>query len=278
MLSLVRPGAHDDFAAEAAKLLGEVRLAVATRQGTPHSDDFKGRELWTGAWKRDGRHKETLVGKGVASAKCAWCERIRDVSRELDVEHYRPKVAVTRWEGDPPAVSDAPPKQVAIGPGYWWLAFSWENYSLACKTCNQGWKRNLFPVREPRPSCVEGIEKVEQPLLLDPSKPFKTRDHFSWTVGAIMEGVSPEGRATIITCGLNRGRLVDLRVKVAVDVRLAFDHIRSGTDRQDSAAVERGLRQLARLGARDAEFAGMVRWMAEQVFEADWNDIEGLPD
>lgn len=278
MLSFVRPGAHQEFTAEALKLLNDVRGAVKTRGGAPHSDDFTGRELWSGSWKRDGRHKKTLAGPGVVRAKCAWCERIRDVSRELDVEHYRPKVKVTRWDGDPALVSDKPPKEVDLGPGYWWLGFSWENYSLACKACNQEWKRNLFPVREPRPACVEGVEATEQPLLLDPSKPFKISDHFRWTEGATMEGVSLEGHATIITCGLNRGTLVAERVKLVTVVKDVLSDLRSGLRRRDTAARNRGIGELALLGSRGAEFTSMVRWSAERALGHGWDDIEGLPD
>lgn len=278
MLSFVRPGAHESFAAEARRLLDEVREGVARRGGTSHSDDFKGRELWSGSWKGDGRHKKALAGWGAKSAKCAWCERIRDVSRELDVEHYRPKVKVTRWEGDPPLVSDTPPKEVEVGPGYWWLAFAWENFTLACKACNQEWKRNLFPVREPRAPCTEGIEVAEQPLLLDPSKPFHTREHFAWTVDAIMHGVSAEGRATIISCGFNRSPLVALRVKVIPTLSAVLEDIRAACRRGDGAAIRRGLGQLGLLGSRSEEFTGMVRWFAEQSLRNPWEDIEGLPD
>lgn len=278
MLSFVRPSAHQEFAAEALKLLNEVRGAVRARGGAPHSDDFQGRDLWSGSWKRDGRHKKALAGAGVVRAKCVWCERFRDVSRELDVEHYRPKVKVTRWDGDPNPLSDKPAKEIDPGPGYWWLAFSWENYSLSCKACNQEWKRNLFPVREPRPACVEGVETTEQPLLLDPSKPFKIGDHFRWTEAATVEGVSLEGTATIVTCGLNRSILVAERVKLlAVVDRVVYD-LKSGLRRRDIAARNRGIGELALLGSRSSEFTSMVRGFAERKLGHGWEEIEGLPD
>lgn len=278
MLSFVRPDAHKGFIAEAQKLLDEVRAEVARRQGKPHSDDFKGRALWSGSWRGEGRHKRALAGLGVLNAKCAWCERIRDVSRELDVEHYRPKVAVTRWDGDPPLVSDTPPKEIDVGPGYWWLAFSWDNYSLSCKACNQEWKRNLFPVREPRKACAEGVEASEGPLLLDPSMPFRTGDHFSWNVDATMEANSPEGRATIITCGLNRRPLVALRVKRMPMLMAVLHDLSSSLRRRDTASIHRSLGQLALLGSRTSEFTGMVRWFAERALRCDWERVEGLPE
>jgi hypothetical protein len=278
MMSFARPDAHDDFADEATRLLGEVRTEVTNRGGKPHSRDFERRDLWSGSWRAKGHHKKALAGIGRPQAKCVWCERKRDVSRELDVEHYRPKVEVTRWVGTPPLVSDKPPPEVAVGPGYWWLAFAWGNYFLSCKGCNSGWKRNLFPVRDPRPPCVEGVESTEQPLLLDPSKPFKVRDHFSWTVSGIMEGVSEEGRATIITCGLNRTTLAASRVKLVPVVRGVLADLLNALRWGNTAISRRSLGQLAGLGARDSEFAGMVRWFVENALRCDWNDVEGLPD
>jgi len=278
MLSLLRPAARPDFAPEAADLLSAVRSDLLARKGAPCSDDFKRRDLWSGSWKRDGRHKKALAGAGVVSAKCAWCERIRDVSRELDVEHHRPKVAVTEWAGQPLLVSDVPPEEIDVGPGYWWLAFSWTNYSLSCKACNQEWKRNLFPVAAPRAACLEGVERTEQPLLLDPCAPFRTADHFEWTVDAVMNGLTPEGRATIITCGLNRSPLVALRLKVAQDARALLKQLLGAIRRRDAAEARRGLQELGNLGSRSREFAGMVRWYAEKAMRREWHQIEGLSD
>lgn len=278
MLSFVRPTAHREFAAEASKLLADVRAAVNLRAGVPNSKDFEGRDLWSGSWKRDGRHKKALVGVGVQRAKCVWCERIRDVARELDVEHYRPKARVTRWDGDPPPVGDRPPKEVDLGAGYWWLAFSWENYSLSCKVCNQEWKRNLFPVRDPRVVCTEGSETAEQPLLLDPSKPFTIGDHFRWTVDAFVEGVSEEGRATIVTCGLNRSTLVAERVKLASVLYKVLRDLRAGIARHDVAAAHRGFGELASLGSRDSAFTSMVRWFAGRDLGHEWSEFDALPE
>src|SRR5256885_1574177 len=104
MLSLVRAQPHSAFSAEAARLLAQVRALVAA-QGV-HSDCFRGRELWRAGWSPDARHKKMLVGGVTEFVKCAWCERHREWKRELDVEHYRPKTEVTRWEGSPPEVAD----------------------------------------------------------------------------------------------------------------------------------------------------------------------------
>lgn len=219
MLPWKRPLPHADFATDASTLLADLRVDVA-RRGAPHRDDFKNPGLWTASWGRGkqakGLHKAALAGSEQWLFKCAWCEEVRPILRELDVDHYRPKARVTEWGGTPPIISDTPPPEINPGPGYWWLAFEWENYSLACKTCNEGWKRSLFPVVAPRSGCVEGVEATETPLLLDPGSSFRTRDHFRWNLNGVVEPESLEGYATIVTCGLNRTPLMIRRGKVAI--------------------------------------------------------------
>lgn len=281
MMPWTRPDPHDDFAADAAKLLADVRDAVDKRKGIPHGDDFKDREIWTASWKRrdqtPGLHKRALVGPGWPLTKCAWCEQIRATKREIDVEHYRPKVWLTEWQGQPPVVSDTPPREIDVGPGYWWLAFGWSNYLLSCAMCNQHWKRNLFPVAAPRPACAEGVERTERPLLLDPASGFRTRDHFRWTVDGIMEPLSPEGYATIVTCGLNRADLSIRRGKMAFETARTLDAFVRALRRGDGDAQRQAFQKLGDLGSRSSEFTGMVRWLVEERLHHAWDELEGMP-
>lgn len=94
---------------------------------------FEKRQLW-----KDPKHKQVLVGNIARPTKCAWCERHCEWQRQLDIEHYRPKAEVTRWDGSPPLVSDHPPKQVRVSDGYWWLAFDWDNYLRLSITYQSG--------------------------------------------------------------------------------------------------------------------------------------------
>lgn len=55
--------------------------------------------------------------------KCAYCEAPISAVAFGDVEHYRPKSS------------------------YWWLAYCYDNYLVACQLCNQKFKRNAFPVQ-----------------------------------------------------------------------------------------------------------------------------------
>jgi hypothetical protein len=196
-------------------------------------------------------------------ARCAYCERIRDGSRELDVEHFRPSGRVTLWAEAPELERNVPPREFDCrGTGYWWLAHRWENWALACKTCNSGWKRNLFPVvGEHADPLAQGCEAAEHPLLLDPGERFETREHFSWSGGSI-EATSPRGRATIIACGLNRDFLPAGRLSLQED----WDSRLS--DARRTGKWER----VARMGARTSEFAGMVRWLTEEALGCRWAD------
>jgi hypothetical protein len=275
------PEPHEDFAADAARLLDELRADVAGRGGVPHSDCFRNRELWTSSWQRGnqprGLHKTALSGPEPWFSKCIWCEQLRPLKRELDVEHYRPKVRVTEWAGAPPFISDEPPREVDVGPGYWWLAFQWSNYSLSCGTCNRGWKRNLFPVAPPRLACMEGVEATERPLLLAPGSTFHTRDHFRWTVDGVMAPCSEEGYATIVTCGLNRKELTVLRGKVALKTSRSLDDFLHAFRLDRKTEARRAWQALGELGSRSAEFTSMVRWLVEERMRRSWNELPDMP-
>jgi hypothetical protein len=54
--------------------------------------------------------------------KCAYCESPTAVVAYGDVEHFRPKDI------------------------YWWLAFTYDNYTFSCQICNQTFKKAKFPV------------------------------------------------------------------------------------------------------------------------------------
>lgn len=277
MMSLVRPPAHADFAAESAEHLDELRV-IAEAGTAIGSNHFKNRTLWS-----KPKHKKALVGEAgevlnatdaglpIGLAKCAWCEQHFEWKRQLDVEHYRPKAEVTRWEGSPPLVSNKPPEQIWVSDGYWWLAFDWTNYSLACGPCNQGWKRSLFPVREPREAHAEGMEAREHVLLLDPMSPFRTSEHFSWTHLGFMNPESDRGEATIITCGLNRSPLVALRAKAARNARQALQSFERVVETPSLAKPH--LRTLRELCDPTSEFAGMSRWWVEYTLGWTWEQL-----
>src|SRR5208283_4916879 len=69
--------------------------------------------------------------------KCCYCEsHVRHTSPGT-IDHYRPKAASQQRIGTP-----------FIRPGYYWLAYNWENLLFSCPACNQTYKRNQFPLRD----------------------------------------------------------------------------------------------------------------------------------
>ncbi|MYS94802.1 MULTISPECIES: hypothetical protein [Streptomyces] len=99
----------------------------------------------------------------VSHGKCWYCES-RDFRSDNAVDHYRPKSSV---------------KGIPAHPGYWWLAFDYENFRFACTFCNSwrkgpdgtaGGKSDYFPIlaESERANDPDDILSDEIPLLIDP--------------------------------------------------------------------------------------------------------------
>jgi hypothetical protein len=56
-------------------------------------------------------------------------------------------------------------------PGYYWLAYEWNNLFLACQLCNQLFKKNLFPLLDPTTRAASHKDNVEneKPAFIDPT-------------------------------------------------------------------------------------------------------------
>ena len=114
--------------------------------GNLKSKHFK--KIWSGKVKKflyESQH-----------GKCCYCERKKD-KEEADVEHFRPKAKVEEAEDH---------------PGYWWLAYSWENLLIACKRCNQKYKKSKFPLKDEskRAYTEKSDSDEEEPILINPLK------------------------------------------------------------------------------------------------------------
>lgn len=180
-------------------------LAAAKLQGLTQkvgeADDAKteASRLWgqkSGkAWKLV---RQALAEMCSGIKRCMYCED----SAGTDIEHFYPK-------------SDYPER-----------AFGWDNYLLACSTCNSNYKRDEFPVDD------DG-----GPLLIDPSTedPF---DHleFSPSTGKY-EHQDRTGEESRRVFGLDRPELVKARLNTwevaevliaAYAKRKAADHARTG--------------------------------------------------
>ena len=132
--------------------------------------------------------------------KCCFCESI--VRTEGDIEHFRPKGGF---------------RQSKSGrlekPGYYWLAYDWDNLLLACSICNQRHKKAIFPLTNPvgRAKNHHGDVLQEAPLLINPAQ----TDPFPY-VGFRQEVAYAKngnrcGKVSIEVLGLNRENLIEAR-------------------------------------------------------------------
>ena len=105
-------------------------------------------------WSSDNKVKDFLHKSQYG--KCCYCERKRS-KIEVDIEHFRPKAKV---------------KERPEHPGYWWLAYDWNNLLISCKTCNQQYKRVQFPIKNESERAFNKNDDLEKeaPFLINPLK------------------------------------------------------------------------------------------------------------
>lgn len=135
--------------------------------------------------------------------KCAFCEsHVRHVAYG-DVEHFRPKAGFLQR-----------PTDALRRPGYYWLAYSWENLFFCCQLCNNH-KRNYFPLRDDRCRARSPADDLgaEEPLLVDPARLDPATFIRFHRERAIAVRGCREGRTTIRVLGLNRPALMESRTR-----------------------------------------------------------------
>ena len=154
------------------------------------------------------------------SNKCAYCESIITSTQPGDVEHYRPKGGLRNTDGSKVTYTDDAGQQQPH-PGYWWLAYDWENLLPSCIDCNRQrrhgadaqkfGKGELFPVQEYR-ALKPGEEVNEVPLLINPCLEDPEK-HLEYDLDTgLIRGKTAQGAETCQLLGLNkREMLVGLR-------------------------------------------------------------------
>ncbi len=134
--------------------------------------------------------------------KCAYCEGAFRAFGYGDIEHYRPKAYSQQSRGGKKNY-----------PGYYWLAYRWENLLVSCELCNRARKKNLFPLRDPARRARDDAGLAhEHPLLIDPAGPDDPRDHIRFR-GAAPEARTDAGKASIEAYSLDRPYLTAARAK-----------------------------------------------------------------
>lgn len=157
--------------------------------------------------------------------KCAYCETKVYSGMHGDVEHFRPKGAVTDQAGEPVMIGGAVEEE---HPGYYWLAYDWTNLLPACQLCNQPstrrslgrliGKRDYFPVIGGVRAAAPGEEVNELPLLINPAWE-DPAPHLALDETGVLAAKTERGQACIDVFGLNARDLPNDRAKVYKDTQ-----------------------------------------------------------
>lgn len=183
--------------------------------------------------------------------KCCYCERKRELKRESDVEHYRPKAKVTE---DP------------SHPGYWWLAYDWTNYLYACKPCNEAHKKNHFPL------LIDGIRATgpddnlnsEKPALINPIDDNAEESiGFAWKGSdnkfVKVVGLDKRGEITKDLTQLNRPELVEERAEHLFTLDSLARAMKVAENAGDREIINKFADQIRDITKSNNSFAGFKR-------------------
>jgi len=195
--------------------------------------------------------KQALID--MQHGKCCFCEsKILHIASG-DVEHYRPKAGY-RQNRD----------EALRKPGYYWLAYAWENLLLSCERCNRQCKKNLFPLLDDdkRAHCHQDDIAMETPLLInptvtDPKNHIGFRDEIPYPIDD-----SPYGKTTIAALGLDREELNEIRrtkldkLKILADIIKVAEASPNQEDLRQQA--EKAHQFLLKSISPQAEYSAMV--------------------
>lgn len=191
--------------------------------------------------------------------KCAFCESRFTHIAYGDVEHFRPKGAFRQQAGD-----------VLQYPGYYWLVYDWSNLYASCTLCNQRFKENIFPLRDPgcRARSHHDDLAAEEPLLIDPGVTDPAA-HISFRkeIPYAVED-NDVGRTTIEVLGLDREELNRERRELLELFRSLYEITQM--DIPDLALLSECARhQLARAQHDSAPYAAAMRAAVRVGFAGD---------
>jgi uncharacterized protein (TIGR02646 family) len=126
--------------------------------------------------------------------KCCYCEMNFDEHRPYAfayVDHWRPKSSFRQARGEK-----------RVWPGYYWLAYDWDNLLLSCAFCNST-KSDLFPLEDQSTRALDHRMSLDEetPSILKPDRDRDLHLHITF-VNEVPKGLTPRGCKTIKTLGL----------------------------------------------------------------------------
>ncbi len=184
--------------------------------------------------------------------KCCYCESKFRANSPGAVEHFRPKRAVKSGLG-----------ASMVYPGYYWLAYDWNNLLVSCETCNTSHKGSLFPLvdEDARARCHHDDVDGETPVLVDPASENPVQ-HMLFRRAEIVH-LSDRGRRNIECLGLRRAELEEARATrlepLATLLEFLHDVTPDSSGAGPAAHVDKARKQLRESIRPEAEFSAMMR-------------------
>jgi uncharacterized protein (TIGR02646 family) len=221
--------------------------------------------LWSDA-------KDALAA--VSYDKCWYCECKQERS-DMHVDHFRPKNRITDAKGH---------------PGYWWLAFEWRNFRLACTFCNcvrkdleqvvAGGKGDKFPILEPPPRMRRASSPRDRPKLLDPVI-FIEVGYLTFRPNGVPEPTSKDPDSeefqradeTISTFNLRHTRLKRAREAVGIDLEQEVDLANSAYVSGEMINFEVFADRIIGRVRNDAPYATYARSILASHRDLEWVDL-----
>lgn len=207
--------------------------------------------------------------------KCCYCET-KDVRSNKDVEHFRPKRAYSES-------LDSKSKY----PGYFWLAYDWDNLFLACQVCNQIFKNDFFPILDENFRAQTNNLSIanEQSALIHPSKD-NPEEHIGYREH-IPYGKTERGSKTIYFLGFGKidpdkkysakqksriKLLVEEREKYYRDKELVYQIIlifesKDNLSLAEIEVLEKAKKTIAIAQNIDSEWSSMIKCAVENEFQ-----------
>ena len=194
--------------------------------------------------------------------KCCYCEAVFDANYAGDVEHYRPKGAIGAGK-------------LRVRPGYYWLAYEWDNLFYACADCNQYRKLAAFPLADETKRARNHHDLVahEDPLILDPGGPRDPRNHIRFNRD-VPTWKTTAGCATVSLLKLDRealcaSRRKHFRLLEALILIIQMGRGRPEPDKIQAVACARTA--LRACMAHDAEFSAATQDLLIPL-QTKWGD------
>ena len=214
-------------------------------------------------------HKEVKKAlEALFHDKCAYCETKLTAPSDWEVEHFRPKGRVA---------------EVDDHPGYYWLAYTWDNLYASCQHCNQRrrdrprWqdsreldargKADQFPLIDERNRAKSSRDDItaEGPILIDPCRD-DPEEYLGYDLtGEVFPLVSnPRGEVTIDVLHLSRRRLRVARREVVSTVSRLLNLMSADTVTNALRTELQGLLD-DHYKADNCQYAGVARYVTNHL-------------